>query len=147
MIGFGSVTPTEIDQGVDLLSEIIDDAIDDPAADLTEFLVRLPEAPTLTPRRRARAPAHLDSRFRRRPALPKSGPSRASSLRLGNGAARLIAQVVSIYRYPVKGLSAEALRRAQLEAEKPFPYDRVFARPRQSELSIPKQIIENIGAG
>jgi GntR family transcriptional regulator / MocR family aminotransferase len=101
----------------------------------------------VTPCRRARAPAHLDSRFRRRAALPKSGPSRASSLRLGNGAARLIAQVVSIYRYPVKGLSAEALRRAQLEAEKPFPYDQVFARPRQSELSIPKQIIENIGAG
>ena len=94
MIGFGSVTPTEIDQGVDLLSEIIDDAIDDPAADLTEFPVRLPEAPNYaTPPRRA--PAHLDSRFHRRPALPKSGPSRASSLRLGNGAARLMAQVVS----------------------------------------------------
>ena len=46
------------------------------------FSVRLPEAPTLTPRRRARAPAHLDSRFRRRPALPKSGSPRASSLRI-----------------------------------------------------------------
>ena len=41
-------------------------------------------------------------------------------------------QVVSIYRYPVKGLSAEALGRAQLEAEKPFPHDRVFALARPS---------------
>jgi GntR family transcriptional regulator/MocR family aminotransferase len=96
MIGFGAVTPKQIDQGVDLLSEIIDDAIDDPATDVTEFLVRLPEAQTLIPRRRARAPTHLDSRFRRRPALPKAGPTRASSLRSGSGAARLMAQVVSI---------------------------------------------------
>ena len=132
MIGFGSVTPKQIDQGVDLLSEIIDDAIDDPTTDVTEFLVRLPEAPTLIPRRRARASAHLDSRFRRRPALPKSSTARASSLRSGSGAARLMAQVVSIYRYPVKGLSAEALSRAQLEAEKPFPHDRVFALARPS---------------
>jgi GntR family transcriptional regulator/MocR family aminotransferase len=43
-----------------------------------------------------------------------------------------MAQVVNIYRYPVKGLSAEALRRAQLEAEKPFPHDRVFALARPS---------------
>ena len=35
MIGFGSVTPKQIDQGVDLLSEIVDDAIDDPSADIT----------------------------------------------------------------------------------------------------------------
>jgi GntR family transcriptional regulator / MocR family aminotransferase len=132
MIGFGAVTPKQIDQGVDLLSEIIDDSIDDPSTDVTEFLVRLPEAPTLVPRRRARAPAHLDSRFRRGPALPKSGPARASSMRLRSGAARLMSQVVSIYRYPVKGLSAEALRRAQLEADKPFPYDRVFALARPS---------------
>jgi GntR family transcriptional regulator / MocR family aminotransferase len=96
MIGFGAVTPKQIDQGVDLLSEITDDAIDDPATDVTEFLVRLPEAQTLIPRRRARAPTHLDSRFRRRPALPKAGPTRASSLRSGSGAARLMAQVVSI---------------------------------------------------
>jgi GntR family transcriptional regulator/MocR family aminotransferase len=41
-----------------------------------------------------------------------------------------MSQVVSIYRYPVKGLSAEALSRAQLEAEKPFPHDRVFALAR-----------------
>ena len=132
MIGFGSVTPKQIDQGVDLLSEIIDDAIDDPTTDVTEFLVRLPEAPTLAPRRRARTSAHLDSQFRHRPALPKGSPSRASSPRLGSGAARRMAQVVSIYRYPVKGLSAEALSRAQLEAEKPFPHDRVFALARPS---------------
>src|ERR1700722_19168083 len=44
----------------------------------------------------------------------------ASSLRSGRGAARRVAQVV-------KGLSAEPLSRPQLEADKPFPNDRVFA--------------------
>jgi len=35
--------------------------------------------------------------------------------------------VRAIYRYPVKGLSPEALPGIELEAGKPFPFDRVFA--------------------
>lgn len=38
--------------------------------------------------------------------------------------------VRGIYRYPIKGLSAEAMRGVELEAEKPFPFDRVFALAR-----------------
>jgi GntR family transcriptional regulator/MocR family aminotransferase len=33
----------------------------------------------------------------------------------------------NIYRYPIKGLSAQPLLRIELQAKKPFPHDRVFA--------------------
>jgi len=32
-----------------------------------------------------------------------------------------------IYRYPIKGLSAQPLARVELQAKKPFPHDRIFA--------------------
>ena len=38
--------------------------------------------------------------------------------------------VSKIYRYPIKGLSAQPLSSVVLEAEKPFPYDRIFALAR-----------------
>ena len=132
MLGFGSVVPKQIDQGVDLLSEIIDDTIDDPAADITDFLVRVPQAPIAAPLRhsRARTPSHLDSRFRRRPALPNRARGRATSLGKTKGASAAMARIVSIYRYPIKGLSGDVLPRVDIEAEKPVPYDRIFALAR-----------------
>ena len=33
----------------------------------------------------------------------------------------------NIYRYPIKGLSAQPLARVELEARKPLPHDRIFA--------------------
>jgi GntR family transcriptional regulator/MocR family aminotransferase len=35
-----------------------------------------------------------------------------------------------IYRYPIKGLSAQPLSKVLLEAKKPFPHDRIFALAR-----------------
>jgi GntR family transcriptional regulator/MocR family aminotransferase len=35
--------------------------------------------------------------------------------------------VTAIYRYPIKGLSPQAMTRVELEAGRPFPFDRVFA--------------------
>lgn len=130
ILGFGAVVPRQIEQGVDLLSEIIDDTIDDPSTDVTEFLVRVPQAPVSVPRERRRPAAYLDSRFRRRPALSNRPHDRATSPGAGNGAAKAMARVVSIYRYPVKGLSAEALPRVALEADPPLPFDRDFALAR-----------------
>ena len=121
MIGFGGVTPKQIDQAIDLLSEIIDDSVDDPGTDMAEFLIRLPGTSTFTPPRRARAPAHLDSRFRRRPDLSKGPAGRSSSSRTRQGAARPMAQVVSIYRYPVKGLSAQPLTAGRARDGKTVP--------------------------
>ena len=37
------------------------------------------------------------------------------------------ARIVGLYRYPVKGLSPEALAEVQLEAGGTFPNDRAFA--------------------
>ena len=38
--------------------------------------------------------------------------------------------VTSIYRYPIKGLSAQPVSRVSLAAGRPFPYDRIFALAR-----------------
>ncbi len=35
--------------------------------------------------------------------------------------------LAALYRYPVKSLSAEALTRVEVEAEKPLPHDRRYA--------------------
>ena len=78
ILGFGALLPKQIEQGVDRLSEIIDDTIDDPSTDVTQFLVRVPGAPMRALRPRGRTPAHLDSRFRQRAALPDRSRARAS---------------------------------------------------------------------
>ena len=88
ILGFGAVVPRQIEQGVDLLSEIIDDTIDDPSTDVTEFLLRVPQAPVSVPRERRRPAAYLDFRFRApagsiepppRPGQPR--PARATEWR------------------------------------------------------------------
>ena len=38
--------------------------------------------------------------------------------------------VKAIYRYPIKGLSPQAMTRVDLEAGRAFPFDRVFALAR-----------------
>lgn len=43
-----------------------------------------------------------------------------------------MAEVTRIYRYPVKGLSAQPLRGIRLEAGRPFPFDRIFALSRSN---------------
>jgi GntR family transcriptional regulator / MocR family aminotransferase len=48
--------------------------------------------------------------------------------------------VSKIYRYPIKGLSAQPLSRVALETDKPFPKDRIFALVRpglRSTATIP----------
>ena len=131
VLGFGALLPKQIEQGVDRLSEIIDDTIDDPSTDVTQFLVRVPGAPMRAPRPRGRTPAHLDFRFRQRAALPDRSRARASLLRARRkGRPRTMAGVTSIYRYPVKGLSPEPLDQAEIEAGRPLRHDRVFALAR-----------------
>ena len=38
----------------------------------------------------------------------------------------------NIYRYPIKGLSAQPVTRVDIEAKKPFPHARVFALVRMT---------------
>ena len=118
VIGFGALLPKQIEQGVDRLSEIVDDTIDDPSTDVTQFLVRVPGAPMRAPRPRSRTPAHLDSRFRQ-PALPDRLPLPRLMRARTKGAAGTMARVTSIYRYPVKGLSPEPLGRVESRRASP----------------------------
>ena len=130
ILGYAALLPKQIEQGITRLSDAIDDAVDDPKVDLNElFAHALPPPAPMQNRRHAR---NLDSRFRRQPALAARHRRRARSLRpMAKEIAIPMAAVSSIYRYPIKGLSAQPLSTVALEAGKPFPRDRIyaFARP------------------
>src|SRR6266852_3466799 len=124
ILGYAALSPKQIEKGIARLSDTIDDAIDDPATDMTALFSNqfaLPQA--MLPAKR-----HLAPRLRQQPALRNLSPHRAS---LGKMIARQggapMPVLKNIYRYPIKGLSAQPLARVELQAKKPFPHDRVFA--------------------
>jgi GntR family transcriptional regulator/MocR family aminotransferase len=128
MLGYAALSPKEIEKGVARLSDAIDDAIDDPTTDMTAYFSQ--SMATMAPMRSAAhlAPRPLAPRLRQQPALRDAGPHRATSARIiarQGGAPMPVLR--NIYRYPIKGLSAQPLTRIELEARKPFPHDRVFA--------------------
>jgi GntR family transcriptional regulator/MocR family aminotransferase len=127
MLGYAALTRKQIEQGIARLSDAIDDSIDDPSADLDALFVRA-HVPPPAAGKRARK---LDPRFLRQPAL---AARRLRRKNLAFGAARqagnVMVAVSKIYRYPIKGLSAQPLSRIALEADKPFPHDRIFALAR-----------------
>jgi GntR family transcriptional regulator / MocR family aminotransferase len=124
ILGYAALSPKQIEKGVARLSDAIDDAIDDPATDMTALFSDQFALPM------ARAPAKRDlaPRIRQQPALRNRSPHRAPSgkiiARQGGGAMPVLK---NIYRYPIKGLSAQPLLRVELQAKKPFPHDRIFA--------------------
>ena len=128
ILGYASLTPNQIEQGIARLSDAIDDAIDDPRADVTQlFAGELPRRPTPL----AHVAVHLDSRNLQQPALRGAARRRARSA--GNDTREdgsPMPVVRHIYRYPIKGLSAQPLSKVLLEAKKPFPHDRIFALAR-----------------
>ncbi len=126
ILGYAALSRRQIEQGIARLSDAIDDAVDDPSADVNSLFVRAsvpPPQPNTT-----RKPRHLDSSFLRKAALTAR---RRRRRHLAFGAVRqagnVMVAVSKIYRYPVKGLSAQPLSNVVLEADKPFPHDRVFA--------------------
>jgi GntR family transcriptional regulator/MocR family aminotransferase len=129
ILGYAALSRKQIEKGIARLSDAIDDAIDDPSTDMTAYFSDQ-SASTLALSRSLRhlAPRTLAPRLRQRPALRKVSPHRALSLRIiarQGGAPMPVLK--NIYRYPIKGLSAQPLARVELEAKKPFPHDRVFA--------------------
>jgi GntR family transcriptional regulator / MocR family aminotransferase len=127
ILGYAALTHKQIEQGVSRLSDAIDDAVDDPSADVNALFVRASVLPPPT----VRKTRNLDSKFLRQPALADRRRRRRS---LAFGAARQVGNamvaVSKIYRYPIKGLSAQPLSSVVLEADKPFPQDRIFALAR-----------------
>jgi len=124
ILGYAALSPKQIEKGIARLSDTIDDAIDDPATDMTALF----SSQFALPQARPPAKRHLAPRLQQQPALRNPTPGRASSGKLiarQGGAPMPVLK--NIYRYPIKGLSAQPLPRIELQAKKPFPHDRVFA--------------------
>jgi GntR family transcriptional regulator / MocR family aminotransferase len=124
ILGYAALSPKQIEKGIARLSDTIDDAIDDPATDMAAFFSDQPARFPVAPLSRQQ----LAPRYRQQPALRSRSAARASSA--GNftrqGSAPMPV-LKSIYRYPIKGLSAQPLTRVDIQAKKPFPLDRIFA--------------------
>ncbi len=119
VLGYTSLNPKQIETGIARLSDAIDDTLDASPAFVDELLLHEPLAPI-----RALAP-----RNRRKPALRAAPRLRAES-GANVFAERPMQCVHGIYRYPIKGLSAQKLDGVTLEAGRPFPIDRIFALAR-----------------
>ena len=129
MLGYAALTRKQIEKGISRLSDAIDDAIDDPATDMTAYFSKQSAAPAgLLRSTRHPASRVLAPRLRQQPALRHPPALRALSARITTrqGGAQMPV-LKNIYRYPIKGLSAQPLARVELEAKQPLPHDRVFA--------------------
>jgi len=128
ILGHAALLPRQIEQGIARLSEAIDDALELPSSP-AEAVMRVAPGRGRVPTA-ARHP-HLAPRFLQQPAL-RGGASRRASSRWNVAAeSGLPMPVVSaIYRYPIKGLSAQRLSSVVLQPGQPMPHDRVFALAR-----------------
>ena len=125
ILGYASLTPKQIEQGVARLSDAIDEAVERRQIDIDELAARpapLHYAPPPAPPRDW-PPNFISDRLYASAVRP-----RAASVAVWAPAQRAnMSEVKAIYRYPIKGLSAEALPRVELQAGGAFPFDRVFA--------------------
>jgi GntR family transcriptional regulator/MocR family aminotransferase len=132
VLGYAALTPRQIEQGIARLSDAIDETLDNEPAFLSELLVNAPISlrALARPAVVARRP-HLAPQLRQRPALHPVPPRQARSWANVTREGGIGMPIVSgIYRYPIKGLSPQPLPGIVLEADKPFPFDRVFALTR-----------------
>jgi GntR family transcriptional regulator/MocR family aminotransferase len=125
VLGYAALSPRQIADGIARLSDAVDDRLDGHHDFLHELLVHEPRRVEPAPRR-GPAPSpgrHLALRpAGRRP--PQMAPNATSKDQAG------MAHVSAIYRYPVKGLSAQQVGCVDLEPGRPFPFDRLFALAR-----------------
>jgi GntR family transcriptional regulator / MocR family aminotransferase len=123
ILGYAALSPRQIEKGIARLSDAIDDAIDDPATDMMALFSDQFAPPSLL----RSANRNLALRYRQQPALRRLPPRRASSKPIARQGGAEMPVLTNIYRYPIKGLSAQPMSRVDLEAKKPFPHDRIFA--------------------
>jgi GntR family transcriptional regulator/MocR family aminotransferase len=129
ILGYAALSRKQIEQGIARLSDAIDDAVDDPGADVNALFVRA--AVPLVPATVSRKARNLDPNFLRQPALGGRRRRQRSLAFVGaRQAGNVMVAVSSIYRYPIKGLSAQPLPSVRLEADRPLPHDRIFALAR-----------------
>jgi GntR family transcriptional regulator/MocR family aminotransferase len=124
ILGYAALSSKQIEKGIARLSDTIDDAIDDPTTDMTALF-----SDEFTPHlAAASAKAHLAPQLRQQPALRRSSGHRAFSKKIiARQGGSPMPILKNIYRYPIKGLSAQPLLSVELQARRPFPHDRVFA--------------------
>jgi GntR family transcriptional regulator/MocR family aminotransferase len=131
LLGYAGMSPAQIEQGMLRLSDAVDDTLDDFPDFVGELLLDNPpqrRARTAGPSRKA---GRLAPQFSQQPALRTVASRRAHSRNDKPGEDAIPMRIVrAIYRYPIKGLSPQLVRGIQLEAGKPFPFDRVFALSR-----------------
>ena len=120
MLGYAALSRKQIEQGISRLSDAIDDAVDDPGADVTSLFVRA-TVPPPPPVPVTRKPRNLDPRFLRQPALTSRRRRRRSFASGARQSGNVMVTVSKIYRYPIKGLSAQPLSRVMLDAGQAVP--------------------------
>ncbi len=129
LMGYAGLLPKQIEQGVARLSDAVDDMLDGDHDFVRELM--LDEPPPEGPRSAARVRA-----FARPPLQPRKQPAirtiaqRRSTADAASEEPGPMRIVRGIYRYPIKGLSPQRVPGVELEAGKPFPFDRVFALAR-----------------
>ena len=131
ILGYAALLPRQIDQAIARLSEAIDDALELPSQHLAA--VKPARIPLVPGPAGGAGPAYLAPRFPQQPALRGAARRPASSrphATMESGPAMPV--VTSLYRYPIKGLSAQRVPAVVLQTGQIFPHDRAFAlaRPR-----------------
>lgn len=131
VLGFAGHPPARIEEGIARLSDCVDDTLDDHPAFVGELLLEAPPPHREPPERFVRRPGRLAPPHLQQPALRTVVPSRSDSrTRSLTDSPTTMRIVRGIYRYPIKGFSPQPMRGIELEAGKPFPFDRVFALAR-----------------
>ena len=129
LLGYAGLVPKQIEQGIARLSDAVDDTLDGDHDFVRELLLDEP------PPERPRAAARLHASGRR-PVPPRQQPAirtiagRRATVEVASEELGPMRIVRGIYRYPIKGLSPQRVPGVELEAGKPFPFDRVFALTR-----------------
>ena len=126
VFGFGALSARQIEEGIARLSDLIDDRLDLHPEFLGELIANEPELPGYWTSKDVVPPV---PRLHRQLVLHGGRVRKPLSRARRNGSGARM-HVSGIYRYPVKGLSAQAMRGIDLEAGRPFPLDRVFALAR-----------------
>ncbi len=131
VLGYAALTKKQIDQGIARLSDAIDDALDGHDVAPDDLLAHRQAPAGARPAPVARRRAKPAPRIHHEPAL-RPGPAHRAGSRGRSGAdpSKIMPIVTGLFRYPVKGLSPQPVARVALSAEKPFPFDRVFALAR-----------------
>ena len=139
VLGYGALMPKQIDEGIARLAAAVEAAVPRRSGALPK---PAPASADAAYENAGAAGQNLVLPNRQPPALRAKPPARAmsrkhSSLQSGPDMPTL----TSIYRYPIKGLSAQPVSHIVLEAGRPFPSDRVFALARPNtpiDMQAPK---------